>query len=34
MRQQVPDDVIMTSHDFSEKHTFQNAITRNLVSMY
>ena len=30
MRQQVPDDVITTSHDFSEKHTSQNAINTKL----
>ena len=28
--QQVPDDVMMTSHDFSEKHTSQNAINMKL----
>ena len=30
MLQQVPDDVIKTSHDFSKKHTSQNAINTKL----
>ena len=30
MRQQVPDDVMMTSRDLSEKHTSQNAINTKL----
>ena len=30
LSQQVPDDVMMTSHDFSEKHTSQNAINTKL----
>ena len=30
MYQEVPDDVMMTSHDISGKHIFQNAITMKL----
>ena len=30
MRWQVPDDVMMTSRDISEKHTSQNAIYMKL----
>ena len=29
-RRQLPDDVMMTSHDISEKHTSQNAINMKL----